>query len=91
MGNGDNGIMGNLPVALLAAALAGGGSSVGLNMLNDPRPDPWTGTDAREAHRSMEHDWTERHNRLEGRIDELQRRMDLRFDRLQNIIMDRHQ
>lgn len=87
MGNGDT-PMSNLPVALLAAVLAGGTGSAGWSMLSDPRPDPWTGTDAREAHRMMEQSWHEDLETMNKRLERIEIRMDLRFDRLQDLIRE---
>ena len=45
-------VNGKLTQALLAIILGGGGAAGYLNM-NPPRPDPWTGTQAREEHASI--------------------------------------
>lgn len=71
---------------VLAALLAGSGSSLGIQALSDPRPDPWTGTDARESHRLMEESWHEDLEAVNKRLERIEIRMDLRFDRLQDMI-----
>ena len=46
-----------VPALVVMAVLAGSGSSLGINLLSDPRPDPWTGSDARTSHNAMREEW----------------------------------
>ena len=67
-----------LIIALLAVVLGGGGGAVGtLNIIPDKmledraRPDPWTGTDARNAHKEMVADYERQIANLEADIKAL--------------------
>lgn len=76
------------PIILVLAALMGGGASLGQSLLIDQRPDPWTGTQALEAHRAMREEYKGEADRIYKALQRLETRMDLRFDRLQDIIRE---
>lgn len=74
-----------IPAILIAALLAGGGGSVATDMLNPPRPDPWTGSMDAERMHQAEKDWHEDLNQTEDRftkqLDSMERRLNSNMNR----------
>lgn len=68
----------NYVLLAFVAFLGGGGGTVASQVINPPRPDPWTGTQAREAHRLIERriEVVEfHHSRIEERLDVITERL----------------
>ena len=99
-GNGRNrlarDVNSRLTAALLAVLLGGGGAAGYLN-LNPPRPDPWTGTQAREAHAALRAELRElerhceQHNAKPAHREQAQLNREIfwRLEKLENPGIDR--
>lgn len=66
----------NKLLALLAAVVLGSaGSSIGLRVIDDPRPDPFTGNAARELKEDILNQIKDGNNELQRRMGRLESRM----------------